>query len=71
MDQSKTTPKFKVDDIIIANGKKYHIYKEPSWNIQHNCYDYPVDYGLGCTSEAFILEPSIRLATEADSLIAL
>ena len=57
-------PKFNVGDIIMSAGKKYHIYSKPYWNTQYNCFQYPVDYGLGCTSEGFLLEGNIRLATE-------
>ena len=69
--EASAIPKFNVGDIIMSSGKKYHIYSKPHWNKQYNCLDYPVDYGLGCTSEGFLLEGNIRLATEKDNLIAL
>ena len=71
MDTDQIVPKYKINDIVISNNKKYHIYGKPYWNIEHNCLVYPVDYGLGCTSEAYLLETNIRLATEKDNLIAL
>lgn len=65
-------PKYKAGEIVVIkiNGieKKRHIYADPIWNTVKNTddkvviedYYYPVDYGLGCTSEGYAWEFSMR-----------
>tara|TARA_B110001450_G_C17162845_1_gene296004 strand:+ start:238 stop:486 length:249 start_codon:yes stop_codon:yes gene_type:complete len=62
--------KYKVGDIIIVNIngliQKRHIYgntpQEKKWvvnNTEIHDWVYSVDYGLGCTSEGFVLQSNI------------
>ena len=75
---SKPDPKFNVGEVVIVNTasgpKKRHIYANPSWvkidGIEG--YRYPVDYGLGCTSEGVALELNMRRCeSKEDNLLVL
>jgi hypothetical protein len=71
-------PKFSTGDVIVTkiNGidKKRHIYDKPAWDsvkgadgkLIYEGYIYPVDYGLGCTSEGFARESSMRKCISPD-----
>ena len=62
----KPYPKFNVGEVVIVNTasgpKKRHIYANPLWVKINGIegYRYPVDYGLGCTSEGVALESNMR-----------
>lgn len=59
-------PLYKIGDIVIINSngskQKRHIYGNPYWEKSAGGIDtwkYPVDYGLGLTSEGVITEGQI------------
>ena len=59
-------PLYKIGDIVIINSngskRKRHIYGNPYWEKSAGGIDtwkYPVDYGLGLTSEGVITEGQI------------
>ena len=73
----KPDPKFKVGEVVIVNTslgpKKRHIYAKPSWTETNGMsgYIYPVDYGLGCTSEGVALELNMRSQSKEDHSLVL
>lgn len=51
-------PRYQVGDIVVVGQVLRHIYQSPSRTDAG--WLYPVDYGLGLTSEGFVMESAMR-----------
>jgi len=69
----KPDPKYQVGEIVVVGRVRRHIYSNPIWrepsDINSNGeWLYPVDYGLGLTSEGYHLETEMRPCLDSDQL---
>lgn len=65
----ETPPLFKKGDIVVVGFRRKHIYDDPYWCKQNNQWIYPIDYGLGFSSEGYVPETLCRISGPNDKLL--